>query len=177
MNENLENFLNKNAINLEKLLDIVYNYILLSSFNILFNFLEKDNNKQILKKKLRAAVDKNDELCVIRTLISENLDVTFSKEEEKYLLELIKAYLNKSSRRVTINKETKELLSKKQNGKCKICEENIKIEDHLDHIIPFKFVGDELPENYQMLCKRCNLLKNDSIIFLFEFFFQKKFKK
>ncbi|MBR5553923.1 MAG: HNH endonuclease [Clostridia bacterium] len=36
---------------------------------------------------------------------------------------------------------------------------------HLDHIIPWDYVGDNLSDNYQMLCEICNTRKGTSTYF------------
>ena len=55
--------------------------------------------------------------------------------------------------------------------KCAIC--NCEIDEnssHLDHIVPFKMVGDELENNLQLLCGECNLSKSGSINFYLKTF-------
>ena len=72
------------------------------------------------------------------------------------LLELIQAFLRKSEYRKRISVDEREKLLIKQNFKCCFCGNHIGMSAHADHIVPFKYVGDELADNLQMLCEKCN---------------------
>ena len=39
---------------------------------------------------------------------------------------------------------------------------------HVDHIIPWKLVGDELNDNYQALCETCNECKSARTDYIFK---------
>ena len=53
-----------------------------------------------------------------------------------------------------------------QNNKCNICGKSINVtSSHLDHIVPWDYVGDSLDNNYQMLCDTCNTRKGSSTYF------------
>jgi len=39
---------------------------------------------------------------------------------------------------------------------------------HVDHIIPWKLVGDELEDNYQDLCDTCNECKSAHTDYIFK---------
>ena len=90
-------------------------------------------------------------------------NISLADSEVKRMYCLIKAFLSKSALRKNIHAETKRDLLKKQNYKCKLCGSVIDLNSHTDHIVPFKYVGDELNENLQMLCEHCNKSKNASI--------------
>ncbi len=48
----------------------------------------------------------------------------------------------------------------RQNHKCAICGETFEFEQmHADHIVPWAKGGKTVPENCQMLCRDCNLIK------------------
>lgn len=85
------------------------------------------------------------------------------------LYELVNAFLKKNSFRKSIPDSTKRKLLILQNHKCAICSNAIDNHAHVDHIVPFKYVGDELADNYQLLCSNCNLKKNASIDFQIRF--------
>ena len=79
------------------------------------------------------------------------------KEEVGLLKKLIKAYLQKSNFRISISNDQKTEILNKQNFKCDICKKDINLSNcHIDHVIPFKYVGDELDNNCQALCRNCN---------------------
>lgn len=82
----------------------------------------------------------------------------------------MKAHLRKKNSRNGIPFEVKKELFKKQKGKCEICKCDLgdnwsKI--HVDHIVPWDLVGDELDDNLQDLCEKCNEEKNASTIYIF----------
>lgn len=89
--------------------------------------------------------------------------------ESMKLYALVMAFLKKNPYRKNISDSIKQSLLNTQDHKCAICGEQIDIHAHIDHIVPFKYVGDELENNYQMLCTSCNLKKNANIDFQIRF--------
>ena len=73
---------------------------------------------------------------------------------------------NRDQPRKKFDDEFREALTQKQNNKCAVCGKNILSRtSHLDHIIPWDYVGDNLSDNYQMLCETCNTRKGTSTYF------------
>jgi hypothetical protein len=106
----------------------------------------------------------------VRTIIKNNLNFEISIEDAHLMSIWFEANLKKMESRKKIPDSVKKDLYQKQKGKCVVCGEDLgsdwsKI--HVDHIIPFKLVGDELPDNYQDLCDCCNKTKSARIDFLF----------
>lgn len=158
----LEDLINNNDIDKNEVNNIVLNMILLSIFEEIYNYLEKDNNKQKLKDELR----KGDSSMIIKQMINNHFTMDLGYEEYKFLTKLIIAYLRKKESRQKYDEDEKNQLLIKQKNKCNICKQEINIKNsHLDHIIPFKMVGDELEYNFQLLCEECNLNKSGSINF------------
>ena len=57
-----------------------------------------------------------------------------------------------------------------QNGRCVVCGELFDKDlskVHIDHIIPWMLVGDELKNNYQCLCETCNECKSAHTDYMF----------
>lgn len=82
----------------------------------------------------------------------------------RWLNQCIKAAMSKRDKRISIPNSVKNDLLRKQNGRCQICKCPIDINNlHVDHIIPWDYVGDELPDNYQGLCSECNLGKSNHV--------------
>lgn len=51
-----------------------------------------------------------------------------------------------------------------QGGRCAVCRRAItRQQSHVDHIIPWDYVGDELENNLQVLCQRCNKQKGNRL--------------
>ena len=49
-----------------------------------------------------------------------------------------------------------------QKGTCPRCGQHFEIEEmEGDHVVPWSKGGKTVPENLQMLCRRCNALKGD----------------
>ena len=64
-----------------------------------------------------------------------------------------------------INQRLRFIVMRRDNFKCKICGKSpandINIELHCDHIVPWVKGGETVEENLQTLCSKCNLGKSD----------------
>lgn len=140
--------------------------LLLSLFK---SFCEKNEAKES-KQRLRNIFSRSpNNLETTKNLILNELQEELSDDEAQKIYSLITAFLNKNSYRKSIPDYVKISLLKAQNNKCAICGNEIDLHAHADHIVPFKYVGDELEDNFQMLCKNCNLKKNESIDYQIRF--------
>ncbi len=125
--------------------------------------------KAKVKNLFRQSYDKCD---TVSAIIRNELKYDELSSEDAAIMQMwFEANLRKTSRRKVIPQEVKERLYKSQNGKCVVCGEELgndwsKI--HVDHIIPWKLVGDELADNYQDLCETCNECKSARIDYLFK---------
>lgn len=134
-----------------------------SLLGVLKKFYEQNNDvksKQRLRNILARATNKSK---AISAMISKEMNIDLTDQETERMSLLIEAFLNKSLYREKIPIQVKIDLLEKQEYKCRYCEQEIDITAHADHIVPFKYVGDELQDNLQMLCARCNESKNASI--------------
>ena len=123
--------------------------------NNIKNLFKQSTNKYITTK------------AIIRN--SFNYEITQSDAELMYTW--FNAYFNKTGRRRGFTNEFKEKLYKKQNGLCAICGEPLGTDYskiHIDHIVPWVLVGDELPNNYQYLCSFCNESKSCHTDYIFK---------
>lgn len=83
----------------------------------------------------------------------------------------IVAYFKKALKRKTISIDVKMQLLKQQNGKCAVCGKELGNDFsriHVDHVIPWVLVGDELDNNYQVLCDFCNECKSSRTDYVFK---------
>lgn len=126
-------------------------------------FCENNNSVDKLKRLRNIYARTLNPVKTTKQLIVNELNEELSDDYADRMTELIEAFLNKKSYRESISSDLKKKLLTKQKNKCAICGTIIDIHSHADHIVPFKYVGDELKDNLQMLCSDCNLEKNASI--------------
>ena len=111
-----------------------------------------------------------DECKTIRAVFMHELKYELTEDEAETIRPWFIANLRKCNKRKTISVDDKQELCKKQNWKCAVCGETIGqslVDIHVDHIIPFVLVGDELKDNYQALCATCNLCKSAHTDYIF----------
>lgn len=148
--------------NERKLKDCIKQVVTLSLFR---SFCEKYRSKES-QHDLRNIFARSPNIYLTtKNIIFREFKEELSEDETKILADLIIAFLRKSAFRKKIPESTKIELLKRQNNSCAICGCHVDINSPVDHIVPFKYVGDELVNNYQTLCKTCNERKNDSIDF------------
>lgn len=105
-----------------------------------------------------------------RSIIEKETGYVVSDQYAKVISQWMKARLRKKNSRNGIPFTIKKELFIKQNGRCVICGCELgsnwsKI--HVDHIVPWDLVGDELEDNFQDLCEKCNEEKNASTNYIF----------
>lgn len=141
---------------------------LLNLFQKMCSKMNKDEKyKTHINKLLKQSYNQID---TIRNIAIKEYELEISEYDAQLLLKWLDAYRRKKDTRKTIKLEEKKSLIDKQRGLCMVCQENLgsdysKI--HIDHIIPWILVGDELENNYQALCSVCNECKNAKIDYLF----------
>lgn len=129
------------------------------------------NNSPRAKLRLRDILYSSpDPTSSVIGIFKNELNIDMDKTAATKIYPLLIAFLNKSAFRKSISIGQKQILLKKQSNKCAICRNPINMQDHADHIVPFKYVGDELSDNLQMLCAHCNQAKNSSLAYQIKFF-------
>lgn len=132
----------------------------------------KMNKDDAYRTKIRNLyLQSHDRALTTRIIIERVFDYELSLEEATIMSEWFSAYMRKSSKRKNLPLSLKIELYNKQKGRCMVCGEELgddwsKI--HIDHIIPWALVGDELQDNYQDLCDTCNQCKSSSTDFIFK---------
>ena len=62
----------------------------------------------------------------------------------------------------TFDDDDKRAAYERQKGVCPVCKGRFEFEEmEGDHIVPWSKGGKTVPENLQMLCRRCNAVKSD----------------
>ena len=106
-----------------------------------------------------------DPLRSLQNVLRSRLEIELEAEEAEELLPLILAFFEKRSVRKSISPELRHQLLDCQDWTCAICGVPVNEHSPVDHIVPFKYVGDALSNNHQVLCKSCNSKKNACIDF------------
>ena len=166
MNDNqLQRLLKNNQISNEAFERIAYRALLLGTFETICKEIKR---KQTATEELSRFRKSSNPVFVTKGIVERYVGCVLSDDEYEQLYLYLKAFFRKNNQRKTFPNAFKEELLKKQKWKCPYCGKEIDLtKAHLDHIIPWDFVGDELAENYQMLCTICNEKKGTSSYFEF----------
>ena len=103
--------------------------------------------------------------------MKKHTDCDLSQKDSIAMLEWFEANFHKLSRRKPISNEIRKDLVLKQKNCCAVCGElfgNDPSKIHIDHIVPWKLVGDELKNNFQALCETCNECKSAKTDYIFK---------
>ena len=130
-------------------------------------------NKNVAYRKKNLVLYRQSCDCVetTRIIIKKEFTYDLDLEEAQIIHKWLSAYFKKSTSRKRISQETKLWLYERQSGKCIICGEDLGkdwSDIHVDHIIPWMLVGDELEDNYQLLCDTCNQCKSSRTDYIFK---------
>lgn len=161
------NNINKDAYYKKLYLAVVYGI-----FETICRGMKRKNSKITELTSFRRATDK---LIATKIIVSSYVGCVLSDEEYTILCLLLKAYFRSDRVRKTFENNFKEQLLNQQGNTCNICGQTINLQNsHLDHIIPWDYVGDELSDNYQMLCVTCNERKGTDAFYELSMAFVKK---
>ena len=163
MHDKLNKLLELNSISSEEFEKTIYTALLNGIFETICNEIKRSGTKVEELSKFRKH---RDHLAVTKGIVNRYAKCKLTENEYEYIYTLIRAFFNKQTTRIEISGNVKDSLLKQQNHKCPYCNASITLANsHLDHIIPWDFVGDELDNNYQMLCSRCNERKGTSSVY------------
>lgn len=117
-----------------------------------------------------------DDLQTVRTIVRRVCGGALPEGDLIWLNRCVKAHLRKKGRRRPIPDGERADLWRAQGGLCAICRRPVDPKGfHVDHIVPWDYVGDELPDNLQVLCPDCNRMKNSRVSrSLYNLFFPQK---
>ncbi len=139
--------------------------------NIFKKLCVRMNRSSELKSKIRRLYRQSvNSAEITRIIVKRQFNYELDSDETNIMKDWILAYLKKSNMRKRISSKVKKELYEKQNGKCMICKEELGIDwskIHVDHIIPWILVGDELKDNFQVLCDLCNQSKSARTDYIF----------
>ena len=125
--------------------------------------MKKQNTKIAEKEDFRKRKDKT---VATKLIVNRYVGCELNDEDYEKLSFLLTAHFRTGGSRKKYEDSYRDQLIKQQNGQCNICKKPITAkESHLDHIIPWDYVGDNLEGNYQMLCETCNERKGTATYF------------
>ena len=141
----------------------IYRTLLLGVFEVTCKEMKKQNTKTIEKERFRKYKNK---IVATKKIVKQYAGCELSDEDYTELSILLTAHFRMGDSRKKYEDSYREQLTKQQNGQCAICKTKITAKNsHLDHIIPWDYVGDNLDGNYQMLCETCNERKGTATYF------------
>ncbi|OGX26531.1 MAG: hypothetical protein A3J51_05880 [Omnitrophica WOR_2 bacterium RIFCSPHIGHO2_02_FULL_45_21] len=164
----------KEINNFEKSLSPEEREVLIKKERIMLReFLIKETqNSLVILRRIRTEEDKErieEERCkkenIFRKLKEEEsqklrMERLRQKARQEVLEEEFKE-IPENERVRFISEDVKELVWRRDQGKCVKCGSKEKLE--FDHIIPFSKGGSDTARNIQLLCEKCNRSKHDSI--------------
>ncbi len=160
MNE-LNQFLELNDISAEEIMHALHMDIREIILKTVCDKLKTDNDFFIRTKKLYFSMD---DISATKKTVMHVCNCLMAPKDYIWINECLKAFFRKKDTRRIITADEKNELIRKQEGKCAICGTNItQAGMHVDHIIPWDYVGDELADNLQGLCSDCNLHKSNHV--------------
>lgn len=162
MNSELSELIRLNNLNEEALFAALHKDILESILSEICEYMKSSDSAYISIKKIyyRSSSD----IDAVKQIIQKICHLSLSEQDYKWLNNCIKAFMKKKSYRTHFSHSFRKELWNKQEQKCYICGKEILAEEgHVDHIVPWDYVGDELDDNYQVLCSDCNLHKSNHV--------------
>ena len=162
MNAELAEIIHLNNINEEVLYDALHKDILESILSEICEYMKADDSSYISVKKI---YHRNiNDIDAIKQIVQNVCHLSLPEQDLEWLNKCVKAFMKKKPHRKQFSNALRQELWNKQDKRCRICGKEILAEDgHIDHIVPWDYVGDELDNNYQVLCPDCNLHKSNHV--------------
>jgi hypothetical protein len=137
-----------------KKLYLPYKFIIARCCHIIKNY-------SLFNRHCGSLINKFNTHIFINDFLSGNRNAAFQKRIIEQIDNIINVEVETSTPRLFTKKQIEEQ-KQKQNNICPYCNKEIKISDeyHGDHIIAWSAGGETLPDNLQVLHKRCHQLKS-----------------
>lgn len=161
--DNVNKLLCLNGIDHELFQEKLYRTLLLGVFEAICKDIKKQNKKTAERELFRKRENKS---TAAKSLVNRYVGCSLTDDGYTYIAKLLAAYFSAGDPRKHFDESFRSMILNKQSGKCAICGKSIdSTGSHLDHIIPWDYVGDCLSDNYQMLCETCNTRKGSATYF------------
>lgn len=123
--------------------------------------MKKDRKFFLKVKKLYFSMN---DIEATKMITREVFHCCLSDDDISWMARCIKAFFEKNDHREVIKQDEKRRLLHNQSYRCAICGAPINEKNmHVDHVIPWDYVGDRLSDNLQGLCSDCNLSKSSHV--------------
>ena len=162
MNSELTKIIQLNNINEELLYEALHKDILESILSEVCEYMKANDSSYISMKKIYYR--SSNDIEAVAQVIWNVCHLSLPEQDLIWLNNCIKAFMKKKPNRKQIPNSLRRELWNKQEQKCCSCGKKIHVDEgHVDHIVPWDYVGDELDNNYQVLCSDCNLHKSNHV--------------
>ena len=159
----LEALLAVNGIELSSAYEALYEALRLQCFAQICDALKE--NKYEYTQALHLYRQQKNHAIFAEEMVRKYCPYRLEQDSYEVLGELFKAFFRRDGVRITYPDSLRRKLAFQQNYRCPMCGKEISHMAHLDHIIPWTYVGDMLENNLQLLCGDCNIKKNASVIY------------
>ena len=140
--------------------------------NLFKKLVQAMNADEVYRMKIKKLYSQSVNPIETTTLIfQKRFSLSLEDADSELIYSWIVAFFKKAPTRKTIPSSIKQQLLNQQKGKCAVCGGDLGDDlsrIHVDHIIPWVLVGDELANNYQDLCEFCNECKSARTDFIFK---------
>ncbi len=162
MSSELSEFIKLNNINEEVLYDALHKDILESILAEVCEYMKANDSSYVSMKKIYYR--STDDIDAIKQIVRNVCHLSLPDQDLRWLNDCVKAFMKKKPHRKYLSNELRQKLWIGQGKRCLICGKEILVKDgHVDHVVPWDYVGDELENNYQVLCSDCNLHKSNHV--------------
>lgn len=151
-----------NGIAEEILEEALYKDIMEMILREICEYMKDNSTNYVAIRKIYYQTPNN--ILAAKKIVHQVCNIALPEDDLEWIDMCIRAFFHKKPTRKLITNEIRENLWKNQNAQCAICGKTVTIESlHVDHIIPWDYVGDELSDNYQALCSFCNSHKSNNV--------------
>ncbi len=161
--DKIEEILSLNDIDQSTFNQKVYHTLILGVFEVICKEMKKQHTKTIEKENFRKHRNK---AIAAKIIVQRYTGCQLPSDTYIQMAELLSAHFSSGAPRKVFDDSFRNYLTSRQMSRCAICKRKITSNTaHLDHIIPWDYVGDKLKDNYQMLCETCNERKGTAAFF------------
>lgn len=162
MNSVLAELIQLNDINEEVLYEALHRDILEAILSKVCEYMKANDSDHLSMRRIYFR--NSNDLDAVKLIVRNICNLSLPEQDYDWLNNCIKAFMKKKSHRKQLSPSLRQELWKKQGQKCCICGKKMTAEEgHIDHIVPWDYVGDELDNNYQVVCSDCNLHKSNHV--------------